>query len=185
MGAHHAQGIELAQLAAAQAQDAHLRALARLMIATQRGEVAIFDQWWRSWFADLPVFVCSPQERATTPGMLGPDQITALRQTTGAGFDALFVKLMTRHHQGAIRMADEAIDRGSDVRIQLMSHAIRHEQRGEIGLMHGASGAAAVALAASTLAAPAGAVAVHGPDHEHRARGEHSQPSDRAGQRPR
>src|ERR1700712_3604673 len=46
MSAHHAQGIELAVIAAGQASDPRLRALARLMAAEQIGENRIFDQWW-------------------------------------------------------------------------------------------------------------------------------------------
>ena len=50
MTAHHAQGIELAQIAAERAQDPHLRKLAMLMVASQTGENRIFENWWLSWF---------------------------------------------------------------------------------------------------------------------------------------
>jgi hypothetical protein len=48
MTTHHAQGIELARLGEQRAQDPHLRALARLMVASQVGEVRLFEGWWRS-----------------------------------------------------------------------------------------------------------------------------------------
>jgi hypothetical protein len=50
MAAHHAQGAELALLAAERAEDSRLRSLARLMVAEQHGEIAIFRRWWHSWF---------------------------------------------------------------------------------------------------------------------------------------
>jgi uncharacterized protein (DUF305 family) len=53
-------------------------------------------------------------------------------------FDHLFVRLMSIHQEGAIAMADEAVQEANDPRLKLMSHAIRHEQSGEIELMHGA-----------------------------------------------
>lgn len=158
MSAHHDQGIILARLAAERARDPHLRALARLMAAAQQGENAIFAQWWQSWF---PTFsqICSPAEEVGMPGMLRPDQVEQLRSAEGEGFDTLFVDLMTRHHQGAIRMADEAIRKAGDLRLKLMSHAIRHEQRGEIALMQGSRGVSAVRSAVENLLQPVNAAA--------------------------
>jgi uncharacterized protein (DUF305 family) len=156
MAAHHAQGVELALLAAERAQDTHLRALARLMVAEQRGEIAIFDQWWRSWFGGtLPP--TTAEDHAIMPGMLPVAEIEALRQAEVAAFDARFVAAMTSHHQGAIVMADEAIREAGDFRLRLMSHAIRHEQRGEIELMRGSQGFAAVRAALLNMLLPAGA----------------------------
>jgi hypothetical protein len=44
-------------------------------------------------------------------------------------------------------MADQMWHSRGDLRLRVMAHAIRHEQQGEIALMHGASGIAAVAAA--------------------------------------
>jgi hypothetical protein len=62
MTTHHAQGIELANLAVSRASDPHLRSLAMLMVASQTGEVRIFERWWQSWF-DAPIprlLLCIP-----------------------------------------------------------------------------------------------------------------------------
>ncbi|TFV51387.1 DUF305 domain-containing protein [Bradyrhizobium niftali] len=45
MTTHHQQGITLARLAVAWAQDPHLRALAALMVASQAGQNMIFARW--------------------------------------------------------------------------------------------------------------------------------------------
>ena len=97
------------------------------------------------------------------PGMLEPEQVAALRRASGPAFDPLFVGLMTFHHDGAILMAQEAIERSGDLRLRLMAQAIRHEQRGEIALMHGLRRPAAVRAAISNLlkpAKPSGAIAM-------------------------
>ena len=143
MRAHHVQGIALAELAAARAADPHLRALGRLMVATQRGDIGIFDQWWRSWFGPVPA---APHDHAM-PGLLSPEDIAALQDIEGAAFDQAFVQLMTVHHRGAIAMSDAALDEGGDPRIRILAHALRHSQLGEIALMEGKSGFAAVAAA--------------------------------------
>jgi uncharacterized protein (DUF305 family) len=156
MAAHHAQGAELALLAADRVQDAHLRALARLMVAEQRGEIAVFDQWWRSWFGGaLPP--ATAEDHAATPGMLPAEEMAVLRQADPSTFDARFAAAMTSHHRGAIAMADEAIREAGDLRLRLMSHAIRHEQRGEIELMHGRQGFTAVRSGVLNMLLPAGA----------------------------
>jgi uncharacterized protein (DUF305 family) len=155
MAAHHAQGIELGLLAAERAHDPHLRALSRMMVANQKGEIAIFDQWWRSWFeGSLPPAV--PEDHAGMPGMVSREERDRLRSAQAGDFDRLFVSMMSFHHQGAIAMADEAIREAGDLRLKLMSHAIRHSQRGEIELMHGSRGFAAVSAATSNLLRRAG-----------------------------
>ncbi|ACL56192.1 DUF305 domain-containing protein [Methylobacterium nodulans] len=155
MSGHHAQGVALARLGAERAQDSRLRALARLMAAAQAGEIAVFDQWWRSWFRTPPE-ICSPAERAAMPGMLDPSELDGLARAAPDAFDGAFVRLMTTHHRGAIAMADEAMRRAGDPRLRLMAQAIRHGQRGEIDLMHGAAGLAASRAAVANFLLPLG-----------------------------
>lgn len=150
MSAHHAQGIKLAVIAAGQASDPRLRALARLMAAEQIGENRIFDQWWRSWFV-IPPQICGTAERASMPGMLTQDQVGQLRQARGAGFDPLFVRLMSFHHAGAVQMANEEMHGVGDIRLRIMAQAIRHSQQGEIELMRGTRSVAAVRAAVLDL----------------------------------
>ena len=81
------------------------------------------------------------------PGLLDAADIAKLGSTETSSFDRLFVDLMTEHHKGAVAMADSELGHGSDPRLRIMAHAIRHEQQGEIALMHGINGVPAVSLA--------------------------------------
>ncbi|MFK4486119.1 DUF305 domain-containing protein [Bradyrhizobium sp. USDA 336] len=143
MTTHHAQGIELARTAAERAQDPHLRKLAMLMVASQSGENRIFENWWLSWF-DTEMPDCSTEERAAMPGFLTPAEMRQVKTAPPDQFDMLFVEAMSRHHRGAVRMADQMWHSRGDPRLRIMAHAIRHEQQGEIALMHGTRGLAAV-----------------------------------------
>ena len=135
MAAHHEQGIMLARLGAERAQDLHLRRMARLMVATQAGDLRIFDHWWRSWFGGgRPP--ASPQEHATMPGMLDPREIDDLGTMPADRFDEVFRDRMTFHHRGAIAMADEAWRHAA-----ILGSASWHTpsvtaRRPEIALMH-------------------------------------------------
>jgi uncharacterized protein (DUF305 family) len=146
MTTHHMQGIELARLAAQRANDPHLLALANLMVASQAGEVDIFEAWWQSWFA-----MATAQERTDMPGYLTPEQMQRARSAQADQFDEVFVQLMSLHHAGAVRMADQEWHSQSDPRLKIMAHAICHEQQGEIALMHGTEGAEAVFTATRNM----------------------------------
>jgi len=152
MSTHHEQGIELARLAAARAQAPHLRALAALMVASQVGENRIFARWWDGWFTE-PMPLCSSEERAAMPGYLTAAQMEQLHEATDAEFDAMFVRLMSLHHAGAVRMADAELHSSGDPQLRLIAHAIRHEQQGEIALMHGVGGIEAVRQATRNMLA--------------------------------
>jgi len=129
------------------------RSVSRLMLASQRGDNRIFHQWWRSWFGGI---LPTPQhaEHATMRGMLSAAEMSALRQASGDEFDRLYVDLMTKHHEGSIAMADEAFENAGDPRLILMAYALRHAQRGEISLMQGSEGVAAVKSAIGSLFEP-------------------------------
>jgi uncharacterized protein (DUF305 family) len=81
------------------------------------------------------------------PGMLDAVEVERLGSTEASSFDVVFLELMTRHHKGAVAMADAQLRDGSDLRLRIMAHAIRHEQQGEIALMHGVRGGGAVSAA--------------------------------------
>jgi hypothetical protein len=48
-------------------------------------------------------------------------------------------------------MADAALSEAGDPRLRIMAHAIRHQQQGEINLMHGVEGIAAVRAASRAM----------------------------------
>jgi uncharacterized protein (DUF305 family) len=150
MTTHHAQGIELARFGVARARNPHLRKLAMLMIASQAGEIRIFENWWLSWF-DTEIPDCTADERATMPGFLTPAEMRLVKLAPPDQFDADFVEMMSRHHRGAVKMADQMWHSRGDPRLRVMAHAIRHEQQGEIALMQGESGMAAVLTATGNM----------------------------------
>jgi uncharacterized protein (DUF305 family) len=113
------------------------------MAATQQGESVILERWWSSWF-DRPMQVCSSHERQAMPGLLDDHEVSQLRSASQVDFDGRFVAAMTKRHMGAVAMADRQLRTDGDLRLTVMAHAIRHEQQGEIALMHGASGIQAV-----------------------------------------
>jgi uncharacterized protein (DUF305 family) len=58
-----------------------------------------------------------------------------LRTAGGPEFDAMFLKLMTAHHEGAMEMATDVLQTGSDVFVEEMAQEVIATQNKEIGLM--------------------------------------------------
>jgi uncharacterized protein (DUF305 family) len=134
MTTHHAVGVELARLAAANGTDVAMRDLGRLMIANQQGELHILSRWWRSWVRE-PMPRMSYEEMAHIPGMPTAGTIDRLGIVQGSRFNAEFVPVMTAHHRGAVQMADEAWTAAADPRIRLLADSIRHAQERQIEAM--------------------------------------------------
>ncbi|MFF3766263.1 DUF305 domain-containing protein [Streptomyces sp. NPDC001922] len=76
-----------------------------------------------------------PDGHAGMPGMASEQQLAALRAARGRAFDALFLRLMITHHQGAVTMATELLSQGSDVLVEEMANDVIAQQTSEINRM--------------------------------------------------
>jgi uncharacterized protein (DUF305 family) len=114
---HHAQAIEMAELAPQRAASPQLRTLAARIINAQRDEIATMRRWLETRGQPLPHSGDAAQGHAAMdhaqahsmpmPGMLTPEEIAALAAASGPRFDRLFLSSMIRHHQGAVTMVKE------------------------------------------------------------------------------
>ena len=106
---HHAQALDMAELAEGRGARRDARREVRLM--AERIEVAQRDEvaWMRQWLADrgaaAPDAHAHHGSHAAMAGMATPAQMAALAAASGPDFDRLFLTLMIRHHQGALTMA--------------------------------------------------------------------------------
>jgi uncharacterized protein (DUF305 family) len=134
MTAHHEVGVVMAQLAAERAIESDLRMLGRLMVANQRAEIGVMQNWWRSWY-DMPMPGNTTQERARMPGMPTQEELGELARLHAEPFQRLFIRLMVRHHKGAIMMARETWGSRGDSRIWFIADSIIHSQTRQIDWM--------------------------------------------------
>ncbi len=108
MVVHHAQALEMADLAPTRAGDQRVKRLAERIAAAQRPEIAVMQAWLSE--QGLPPADEDPGHgaHAGMSGMISPEEMVRLRAQRGAAFDRLFLSLMTRHHEGALDMAATA-----------------------------------------------------------------------------
>jgi uncharacterized protein (DUF305 family) len=90
--------------------------MARRMGVTQQAEI---DQM-RHWLEARGVDPANHSHRHTAmPGMLDSRQLERLKTASGDEFDQLFLRYMTRHHQGALTMVRQLLDRGGGAEAEI------------------------------------------------------------------
>lgn len=159
MSRHHLQGVEMADLAADRSQDAVIRSLAFDISATQTNQVGRMQGWlslWglpntssrapMAWMGGMPAShdmagmggmsgtdVTSPG--ALMPGMATEQELDQLRSLSGTAFDVQFLRLMIRHHQGGLKMAQYAAAHAQEEPVRTLATSIAETQTAEVHTM--------------------------------------------------
>ncbi|MFE3032740.1 DUF305 domain-containing protein [Streptomyces canus] len=131
MIAHHAQALEMTELAPQRAESAKLKALAERISAAQGPEIEAM----RAWLKEYGKSEKSEEHAHAMPGMATAAQLEKLRAAKGKAFDELFLTLMITHHEGAITMATDVKGQGNNVRIEEMADDVVAQQTSEINRM--------------------------------------------------
>ncbi|WP_410809162.1 DUF305 domain-containing protein [Micromonospora sp. 067-2] len=129
---HHAQALEMAELAPDRAANPTIRALADRIRASQGPEMGMMRGWLQT--RGLPAEV-QGHDHGSMRGMQSPEAMRQLAATRGADFDRLFVRMMTEHHEGAIEMATNLLKVGTDLTLSEFANSLATEQTVEIGRM--------------------------------------------------
>jgi uncharacterized protein (DUF305 family) len=69
------------------------------------------------------------------PGMATEEELTTLRSLDGTAFDVEFLRLMMRHHQGGLEMAEYAVEHAETPVVRTLAQAIAESQTAETTLM--------------------------------------------------
>jgi uncharacterized protein (DUF305 family) len=143
MIAHHAQAIEMAALVIKNTRRADLRLLAEKIDVSQKDEIAMMQRWLRERGQVAPEpelhdHVAGGQHQMPMPGMLAPEQMTALTAARDAAFDRFFLTGMIQHHEGALTMVAQlfgSIGAAQASDIFRFASDVDADQRGEIARM--------------------------------------------------
>lgn len=121
---HHEGAVIMANQALEQAERPELLALANEIISAQEAEIAQMNDWRSAWYSDL----------AETSGMamdMGPMEVPA----GDTPFDQRFIEAMIPHHEGAIAMAQDALQNAERQEIRDLANEIISAQEAEIAQM--------------------------------------------------
>ncbi|MBT2442023.1 DUF305 domain-containing protein [Streptomyces sp. ISL-36] len=129
---HHRQALTMTALAPQRAASTQVKKLAERIAAAQQPEIGAMEGWLKSNGGPREQ---SGHDHHTMPGMATEEQLAELTKAKGAAFDALFLKLMITHHEGAVTMAAEVLGQGNNVLVEEMANDVIAQQTAEINRM--------------------------------------------------
>lgn len=147
---HHAQALAMVALIPSRTNRTDLRALGERIRVSQTDEIALMRQWLRDRNQQMPPDMPHaagghamqmpgmPMSDSLMPGMLTPQQMTELADTRGAEFEALFLKDMIQHHEGALTMVARLFGTtgsGQEPEVFRFAAEVDTDQRAEIARM--------------------------------------------------
>lgn len=118
---HHEGAIAMAKQAQAAGEHPEIKQLAEAIITAQQTEIGQLQTWRSAWYPDL----------AKTAGM-GMDMGPLVVAEGAAPFDQRFIEAMIPHHEGAIAMARDALQKAERQEIKAIAQAIITAQEAEI-----------------------------------------------------
>ena len=153
MSRHHLQGVEMANLAQGRSTDPVILSLAFDISATQTNQVGRMQGWLSLW--GLPNTSSRPPMEwmagasadhsmdgmdmstpgALMPGMATDQEMAQLRSLSGRAFDVQFLRLMIRHHQGGLKMAQDAEANAQEAPVRTLARSIAETQTAEVHTM--------------------------------------------------
>jgi len=169
MSVHHAQAVEMANIAYRRTDDPAIALLARDIADTQQFQIGMMTGWldvWglpvsagdpvMSWMGDYDMTLPSPPpgleddmagmdhsatpesgdaETPLMPGMATPFEVDALETLPVDEMNAQFLRLMIRHHQGGVAMAQAELELGKDEMVKNFAQQVVNTQDAEIATM--------------------------------------------------
>lgn len=127
---HHESAVEMASIVIRRGSDPQVRALARRIVADQRGEIDQMRAWYREWFGGDP----PSTSMSDAMGMMGMDMDPADLETADEP-DRRFLSMMIAHHASAIMMADMVLAGNPRAEVADLARRIIAAQAAEIGEM--------------------------------------------------
>ncbi|MGW5852219.1 DUF305 domain-containing protein [Streptomyces sp. NPDC055254] len=132
---HHQQAIEMADLAANRAEAAEVKKLADEIKKAQDPEIKTLSGWLTSWGEQVPA-AGGGHGGHDMSGMMTAEEMKQLESSSGKAFDTAFLKLMVKHHEGAVAMAKTEQSEGAYQPAKDMAAAIITSQSAEIARMN-------------------------------------------------
>lgn len=139
---HHAQAIEMADLALTNTKNPDVLALANKIKAAQSPEIIKLSGWLRDWGQTVPSTASGSMDHDMSgmggmmmDGMMSQADMDRLETSTGTEFDRLWIELMIQHHEGAVKMSKTEVAGGKNPDAIALAQVIISNQQAEITTM--------------------------------------------------
>ncbi len=138
---HHAQAVQMADLALQRGVRREVKDLAAAVKAAQGPEITQLSGWLSGWGKPVPATDGSMSMdhgaggHGGMVGMMSDDEMKQLAAATGASFDTLWLQMMIKHHEGAVTMAQTQLAEGENPAVKALAQTIASSQAKEIATM--------------------------------------------------
>lgn len=137
---HHQGAVDMAEDALQKSTRPETQTLAKDIIAAQQTEIAQMQGWRQTWYPDA---AAEPVMFDAQMGHMMPmsqDMMAGMMMNSDLGaadddYDLRFINSMIPHHEGALDMAQEALEKSTRPEIQQLAQAILDSQQPEIDQM--------------------------------------------------
>lgn len=139
---HHAQAVQMADMALGVTTNPEIKALAEQIKAAQSPEIEQMTTWLTDWDQSVPDPGAAMDDNMghsggmMMSGMMSAADMARLGNASGTDFDRMFLEMMIRHHQGAIEMAEQELADGKYQPTKDLAQAVITGQQAEIGEMN-------------------------------------------------
>jgi uncharacterized protein (DUF305 family) len=133
---HHQQAVQMTEWARSRASNASVKALADRIRVGQKPEIDAMRVMLTDRGQTAPDLEhVAHTDHSGMPGMASQTDLAALERASGAAFDRMFLRLMIRHHEGAVTMGRSVLEKGADIRIGELAQDISVTETKEIQSM--------------------------------------------------
>lgn len=137
MTPHHQGAVTMAQEALQKSRRPEIKQLAQAIVAAQTKEITQLKAWRAAWYpaASAELVMYDAQMKMDMPMTAAMLSNMAMNSNLGAAdsqFDLRFINAMITHHQGAVTMAQEALEKSDRPAIKQLAQAIIKNQGQEI-----------------------------------------------------
>lgn len=122
---HHQEAVENSRLIVSSTQNLELKELAEGLIDAQEKEIQQLQEWHQHWFDETYI-----------TGLYEP-MMADLTLVEGNKKDALYIKDMITHHQEAVDMAKQVLQRHPRPELQALAQSIVQDQSAEMMTLQG------------------------------------------------
>jgi len=140
---HHAQAVQMADMALQRSSSGEVKDLATAVKAAQGPEIAQLSGWLTGWGKPVPAVGAGMSMdhgaggHGGMVGMMSDDEMKQLGAASGKAFDTMWLQMMIKHHEGAVTMANTQLAQGGNAEAKKLAQAIADSQAKEIATMRG------------------------------------------------
>ena len=140
MNTHHAQAVAMSEIVHRRSTDPAINYLAFDILSTQQGQIGIMsgwlDVWGQSQSSSGPAMAWMGESHdGPMPGMATAEEIEELNRLPLPAMHEQYLRLMIRHHRGAVDMADYAAANALNPLVARLAANMSAGQASEIKLM--------------------------------------------------